>query len=239
MIRRFYIIAFTLLSLYSYGQNIIFQPNINHKAQILKQNLNLTQDSLLLESKKTIKQVDIFNNDFLKSITVDSTKTAIALNKLPIGKFIIKARIDRKRIVMYLEKRSHNDKIIASTPKSKTQDTEHTSSTQSISEISKDNNSLYWVVYESNNGFGSHKSMSLKNIEDVNKMITQIKLEVQSKVGKNNKLLVYEIYNRSKFMTKQLRNHNYYKTHKSRFFNVIPIYDSLKETKNKKIKISS
>ena len=84
----------------------------------------------------------------------------------------------------------------------------------------------YWVVYESVGGSGSYKTMSLERKDDVAKMISKNKLEINTKIGKNNKLVVYEVYNISKFMRKQLRDPNYFSSSKSKFFNVEPYYTS-------------
>ena len=233
MIKQFYILLFSLLTVFSYGQSIMFQPNTNHKARKLLQTLNKTGDSLILESNKTIRQVDIFNKDFLKTIEIDSTKAKIDLNMLPKGNFIVKARLGRKRIVMYLKKSDDNKKLAEVAAREiKVKDNSDRSERQPLYQIKDNNNTLYWVVYESNTGFGSHKSMSLEYLDDIHDLIKKIKLELKSDIGKNNTLLVYEIYDRSKFMDKQLKNKKYYKSKKSKFFNVQPIYSSLQEKPN-------
>jgi hypothetical protein len=71
--------------------------------------------------------------------------------------------------------------------------------------------------------------MRLEYKDDIAKLISKHKLELKSNVGKNNKLIIYEVYNTSKFMPKQLRNPIYYKTEASTFFNVVPIYVSRDE----------
>lgn len=87
--------------------------------------------------------------------------------------------------------------------------------------------SYYWVVTESNSNFGSRKSMRLEHKNDIDKLISKNKLELQSKVGKDNTLIVYAIYNKSKFMNKQFRNPEYYQSkEKSNFFNSEPFYIS-------------
>ncbi|WP_456439616.1 hypothetical protein [Psychroserpens sp.] len=278
MTKNTYILAFLLCSILSYGQQVTFHENTNYRANVLHQSLDEDGKHLLLESKtEQITKVDIFNNDFSEIIDVYSNNTKIDINILPLGNFVIQARIGQKRIIMYLEK-SNDVKIAASNQKEvelninnlpsqqisnkiskeKNEDVKIASSDQKVentvnkgvkpstignvviadnekhayvvsesNKITKKNNSsFYWVVSESNSGFGSSKSMRLEYKEDVAKLISKVKLELKSNVGKNNILLVYEVYNRSKFMTKQLRNSVYYKTEKSNFFNVVPIYAS-------------
>ncbi|WP_456439617.1 hypothetical protein [Psychroserpens sp.] len=231
MVKKFYILVFILFATFSYGQNITFQSNVNHDARNLKQSLNETGDSLILESKKTIRQVDILNEDFFKSINIDSTKTAIDLNILPIGNFIITARIGRKRIVMYLEKSKleilKESNLDSSVNKDEYIDRSDSSPKQKPNTILENEKTLFWVVSESNSNFGSSKTMRLEYKSYIDKLISKIKLELKTDIGKHNKLFVYEIYDRSKFMTKQLRNSVYYKSETSEFFNVVPIYNSL------------
>ena len=267
MTKNTYILAVMLCSILSYGQQITFHKNVNSRASALLQSLNKEGDSLILESEnKQIIKVDIFNKSFSKRIDINSNKTKIDLKTLPLGNFIVQARIDQKWITMYLEK--NNDAEIAASDQ-KEQDlslnTKHKSyKNGSLDEKDQDinittkrkfnnketserkdqytsNNSLiikqksnstskpknsgyYWVISESNTGFGSSKSMRLEYKDDIAKLISKHKLELKSNVGKNNKLIIYEVYNTSKFMPNQLRNPIYYKTETSTFFNVVPIY---------------
>ncbi|WP_323788381.1 hypothetical protein [Psychroserpens sp.] len=222
------ILLLMISNFFMHGQHITFQKNINYKASNLHQSLNTNRDSLLLESKtEQILQVDIFNKDFSESINVHNTKTKIDLNKLPAGNFIIQARLHKKIIVMYLEKNKATT-IASSELKEKNIDHKGFAAKFKSNNLTEKNDaSYYWVVSESNSNFGSCKSMRLENKGDIVKLITKIKLELKTDVGKNNRLFVYEIYNRSKFMTNQLRNPGYYKTENSEFFNVVPIYNSL------------
>lgn len=232
MIKNFCILAFTLFSVCIYGQKTTFQKNANNRAKGLEQILNKKGDSLTLRSEKTISQVDIFNDDYMKSIDVNGNETKIDLSTLPLGKFVVQARLDRKRIVMYLERHEFfkektelnvsEESTIASTiiEEKSLESPKKTTTKPEKKPVS------YWVVYESNSGSGSYKSMSLERKEVVSEMISKNKLELNTEIGKNNKLIVYEVYNTSKFMRKQLRNPKYFNTSKSKFFNVDPYYVS-------------
>ena len=227
MTKNTYILAALLCSSLSYGQQITFHKNVNYRASALLQSLNKDRDSLILECKiKQILKVDIFNEVFSESIDVYSNKTKINLRTLPVGNFVIQAKIDKKWITMYLEK-NEDVKIVFSNQKLQDiGDIGLTPILVSNKNIKKENSLYYWVVSESNSNFGSNKSMRLEYKDDIAKLISKNKLELKSGVGKNNKLIIYEVYNTSKFMPKQLRNPVYYKTEESDFFNVVPIYTS-------------
>ena len=90
---------------------------------------------------------------------------------------------------------------------------------------------MYWVVYESNAQFSSRKTMGLKYVDEIQDLISKIELELNTEQSKNNKLFVYEIYDKSKFIRKQLRNKKYYKSKKSKMFNTEPIF----KAENKKV----
>ena len=216
MNKRLLILVFMIFNLLIYGQKTTFEKNVNYKARALNQTFNESTDSLFLKSKKTISQVDIFNKDYMKSIAVNGNETKIHLGELPLGRFIVQARLDRKRIIMYVtrtEALEEKPKIVLSQPKKPTK-------------TSKKRPTAYWVVYETKSGSGSSKSMSLENEEAVSKMISKNKLELSTEIGKNNTLVVYEVYNTSKFMRKQLRNRNYFKSPNSKIFNAEPYYSS-------------
>ena len=240
-IRTYSLIVFITFTLFSYGQEINFQKNVNSTATelLVVQELNKTGDSLILESEKIkIDQVDILNEDYLETIIVDSVKTIIGLKKLPVGNYVIQAKVEKHWIVMYMEK---SKKIVADidftdikalrklkqvSKESKDLMDESSLSSENSLENKDEENMMYWVVSESNSQFSSTKTMSLKYPEEINDLIAKVKLDVKSKTGENNKLLVYEVYNTSEFMSMQLKNRKYYKKTESDFFNVIPLYSS-------------
>jgi hypothetical protein len=211
-----------------YGQQITFYKNINPKASRLLQSLNKTEDSLFLESKhQQIVQVDIFNHEFSERIDIKSNVSKIDLSKLPLGNFVIQAKVDKKWIVMYLEKKDHGN-LSSSNQEQQNINYKGVAFKGKTNIIEKNKNALYyWVVTESNSNFGSNKSMRLEKKESIDKLISKNKLELKSNVGKDNILLIYAIYNKSEFMTKQLRNREYYKSAEtSKFFGKEPYYAS-------------
>lgn len=206
MIKNVFILILTFFTLFSYGQETTFQENDNYDARELKQIFNKKADSLILESESIIRQVDIFNENFMKSFVVNDYISKIDLSILPLGEFIVQARLGRKRIIMYIFRSG----VIENKP---------------ITLIKKEV-AYYWVVSEINTGSGSNKSMSLERKDVVNRLISKNKLEQKTKIAKYNKLTIYEVYNTSKFMRKQLRTPTYFKSSMSNVFNVIPYYSS-------------
>lgn len=206
MIKNIFILTLTFFTLLIYSQETTFQRNDNYDARDLKQTFNKKTDSLILESVNIIRQVDIFNSDFLKSFVVNDFVCKIDLSVLPIGEFIVQARMSRKRIIMYIVK---NGIVNVEPPKP----------------IKKE--VLYfWVVNEVITGFGSNKTMSLENKPQVARLISKNKLDVATKIAKCNKLTVYEVYNSVAFTKKQLKKPTYFKSSNSKIFNVVPYYIS-------------
>ena len=207
------------------GQQITFQKNINFQARELEQSLNKNRDSLYLESDKIIYQVDIFNDNYSKSISVNDNKSVIDLDTLPAGKFIIQARLKRKWIVMYLVKNEAtkiSEKSIIVAEASKDQNSDNNTSVKKLTK----KRTGFWVVHESITGSGSTKSMGFKNKEEVSRLIAKNKAELNTAIAMNNKLVVYEVYNTSQFMRNQFKNPSYFKSSESKAFNVVPYYSS-------------
>ena len=72
--------------------------------------------------------------------------------------------------------------------------------------------------------------MKLVYKDEIPNLIKKNKLELQSEIGKDNTLVIYAIYDKNKFMSKQFRNPKYYKkVKKSKYFNVVPYYSSFNE----------
>lgn len=227
---------FMCLTIFVYSQNIRLQHNVNYEAKHLKQNLNQLGDSLLLESINTIRKVDIFNKDYSKTFNIESHKTKIDLKTLPIGNFIVNVRMGRKHIVLYLEK--HDDKKLEALNKNAKNNVLITANDDLnfktnkaslvdavVNNPSHHKSSYYWVVYECNNNFGSSKTMKLEDKRKVDNLIARNKLERKTKLGKHNRLYVFEVYDVSEFMDKQSKNPEFYRSsNDSNLFNEIPLY---------------
>ena len=78
----------------------------------------------------------------------------------------------------------------------------------------------YWIVYKTN-GHSSGKEMRFGDEELVHKMISHINLDKRTKAGKNNELIVWEIYDVSKFLKYKMKNRNNLSS-EADCFNVVP-----------------
>lgn len=206
MMKHLFILILTAVTMPIYGQITTFQENDNYDARELKQIFNKEADSLILKSETIIRQVDIFNENFIKSFLVNDYVSKIDLSILPSGEFIVQARLRQKRIIMYIFRSG----VVEEKPLT----------------LTRKKASHYWVVYEINSGSGSNKKMSLEKEDVVNRLISKHKLEVNTTVAKNNRLTIYEVYNPSKFMREQLRKPAYFKSSNSTIFNVVPYYST-------------
>ncbi len=102
MLKNVYILVFMFLTLALYGQKSTLLQNINFRAKELKHNLNKAGDTLILSSEKTIYNVEIFNQDFEKTVDVRSNETKIPLHDTPLGRLVVQAKMPDKRIIMTL-----------------------------------------------------------------------------------------------------------------------------------------
>ncbi len=108
-----------------------------------------------------------------------------------------------------------------------TQTRQRTSLTNMLNWRSKktaENQKSYWVLEETNNGNGSHKTMRLVKEDAVMKMIEKNKLESKTSFGKLNKLTAWEVYDTVNFIKAQVENPNYINSSSSDLFSVVPYY---------------
>lgn len=85
---------------------------------------------------------------------------------------------------------------------------------------------FYWIVRNINKGQSSSKVMRMGEKDEVDRMIEQNKIDRQSAAGKRNELIIWEVYDASKFMKFQRLNADYANAKEADCFNVIPIYKS-------------
>lgn len=100
--RILYAAVFLLLTTSVYSQKSTLLQNVNVRAKELKHSLNKTGDSLILEGKRTIYKVEIFNNDYEQSLIVKDSKVIIPLNNVPVGRFVVEAALPDRLIVITL-----------------------------------------------------------------------------------------------------------------------------------------
>lgn len=252
MKKKIYTLLILLSTTFIYGQHATLLKNYNPKAKELKHSLNHSKDSLLLECENTILKVEIFNGDYEKITEIDGYNAQISLLDLPAGKFVIEAKLADKNIVMDLIKYDNiNEDSDASTRKNITEGSgmmldenlrlvksppKHSiSSILSRGKSKKATNTKqkhYWVINEVNNELGARKTMKLVDQESADKMIKKNKLEHNSRAGKLNELIVWEVYNTTQFMKHQISNPDFVYSSSSDVFNVNPYYSTENSIQN-------
>ncbi|WP_299125131.1 hypothetical protein [uncultured Winogradskyella sp.] len=243
----------TLLILFSAlilsGQNITLLKNYNPKAKELKHSLNKTKDSLILVSENTILKVEIFNEDYEDVVVVEGHNARIGLNKLPVGKFVVEAKLTDKVIVMDLIKYEDFNEttnsavpfekkdvaegrgmmldeslnLVKSTPKRSVGFMLNRGKTKKQSQKKQ---KFYWTITIVNNEIGSIKTMRLVDHESVERMIVKNKIVNKGSSNKLNELIVWEVYNKTKFMEHQVSNPDFIYSPNSEYFNTTPHYST-------------
>jgi hypothetical protein len=228
------------LTLFCYGQKSTLLENVNYRAKELKQSLSKNGDSLILIAERKIYKVEIYNSSLEKLITVEDTEVKIPINDLPVGRYVVDATLINKHIIMTLLRDEHFEEIksniaidtlVTSTyikPKVKQPfiDRHANLLSKRLTKSKPKTNTYYWVKYNINNGSTSRRIMRLENQDAVEKLIKKHQLEIKTLKGKHNKLTIWEVYDRTKFIKEQVSNPNYINSSTSGFFNVIPYYTS-------------
>ena len=236
-------------TLFISGQNITLLKNYNPKAKELKHNLNKTNDSLILGSENSILKVEIFNEDYENIIIVEADEAKISLNDLPIGKFVVETKLTDKTILLDIIKyKDFSNTTNSSVLNEKKNVAEGNGMmldeslnlverppARSLGSLlnrgktkiqSPKKQKFYWTITKTNNESGASKTMRLVDEESVERMILKNKIENKSASGKLNELIVWEVYNTSKFMEHQVSNPDFVYSMSSEFFNTSPHYSS-------------
>lgn len=232
------------VTLISSSQNISLLKNYNPKVKELNHELNQRKDSLNLKCDSKIIKVDIFNEDFDETFTVNDFKTSISLLNIPEGKFVVEVQLADKIVEMHVIKYNSDSKpsysnsnilegqgmmldeqlnVIKSPPK---RSIEYLLTKTKASDNKSRKKKFYWILLEVNTGNNSNKSMKLVDEYAAKKMIKRNKLVSKSNFSKSNKLYVWEIYDTTKFIKNQTANPDYINSSSSEFFNVDPYYVS-------------
>jgi hypothetical protein len=247
MIKIIWTLLFLFSTAISFGQDIILQKNTHPKTKELKHNLNQTKDTLIMGCESSIFKVEIFNEDYEKIIIVENIQAHIPLNDLPAGRFVVQAQLSNKIVVMHLVKRDnmndvHNsnlstvEKELAETKtmglsgdKNIKRNASHHSIEYLLSgrkpkRVSNKNQKFYWTLATVNTGDTSSRTMYLANQRTVDKMISKHKLEIKTSNARRNELIIWEVYDKSKFLEQQFANPDYINSSVSNFFDVSPYY---------------
>ncbi|WP_422105887.1 hypothetical protein [Winogradskyella sp.] len=232
------------LTMVSNSQDIVLLKNFNPKAKVLQHHLNKTRDSLILDCSQSIIKVDLFNGDFEKTVEVNNSKVNITLNDIPVGEFMIEVQLDDRTIIMELirydrAKNSSNACDSGELAYEKGTMLDENLNTINVTTTNRIENLLsprkrtakkkfFWVILKISNAPGSAKTMKLVDETIAKKLIQKNKLESNNATRKFNELIVWEVYDSSKFMQAQLADPNYINSTTSDLFNVIPYYTTTK-----------
>lgn len=236
-------ILFLFLTLWCYGQNSTLLQNIDYRAKELKHSLNKTGDTLILNSERDIIKVDIFNSDFEKTFLVNDRSTKIPLVNFPNGRYVTQVKVHDKLIIITLLRHTPNNNNTITQVEDKELEQDYSNSNfeahngSESKQLSADLSSkepvkfvrFYWIVRHINKGHSSSKLMRIGDKKDVERMIAQHKIDLKSKAGKRNQLVIWEVYNTSEFMRFKRRNPDYANVEDSECFNTIPYYESRSE----------
>ncbi|WP_299110965.1 hypothetical protein [uncultured Winogradskyella sp.] len=288
MLRNLSILVFMFLMLISYGQKSTLLQNINFRAKELKHSLNQSGDSLILASNKIIYSVEIFNQDFEKTVEVGAKDIRIPLHGTPLGRLVVQAKMPDKRIIMTLLRHEtindvtikkhkirlkvmdisniniqpkfnirpkaiikkleapitylHQQKLPKETLVENTEyallEADNVSKANnrarpSLSSMlnwkpkrANNSNKTFWISNIINSGTTSRKIMKMVNHNEADKIILKYKAEKKTKQGKLNQLTIWEIYDTTKFMERQVENPDYIFSRTSDFFDVTPYFTS-------------
>ncbi|WP_299519633.1 hypothetical protein [Winogradskyella sp.] len=236
-------ILFLLLTSLVYSQNATLLQNIDFRAEELKHALNKTGDTLILEGERNITKVAIFNDDFEKSLNVNSKKTKIPLTDFPNGRFITEVKVHDKLIIITLIRHKPLDNISKSVA---TKNTEVLNNGEKIISQNEAQGKLltntnletsihnepqrtvrfYWIVNKIYKGHSSRKIMKIGDKQSVEKIIRQNEIDLKTKTGQHNELVIWEVYDTSKFLRYKRINPDYANAEDVDCFNTIPFYKS-------------
>ena len=251
MKKRIYTLLILFITLSIYSQNATLLKNYNPKVRELKHNLNYAGDTLILASEKTILKVDIFNEDYEKLVVIEAFNAQIPLRDLPEGKFVVEVKLVDKVILMDIIKYNDTNEtenssisdvaegqgmmldeglnIIKNAPNTSI---EYILTREKKRNTSNNSQKFYWILVKINNESGSNKTMKLVDQKSADRMIVKNKLENSSTFGKFNELIVWEVYNTSKFMEQQVLNPDFMYSLTSDLFNTTPYYSTQKSVQN-------
>lgn len=236
-------ILFLLLTTLFYGQNATLLQNIDYRAEELKHGLNKTGDTLILEGQRDITKVAIFNDNFERSIVVDSKQTKIPLTDFPNGRYVTEVKVHNKLIIITLilhKPTDHFSKDIASNQiESLDEGQKLTTQVKAEGNVVEENSiepkeidapkpavRFYWIVNKIYKGHSSRKVMKIGDKEAVEKIIRQNEIDLKTRTGRHNELVIWEVYDTSKFMRFKRRNPDYANATEADCFNTVPFYKS-------------
>lgn len=249
MVKKIWTLLILFSTAMSFGQDIILQKNTHPRTKELIHNLNQTRDTLIMACENTIFKVDIFNEDYEKVVMVEDFQARIPLNDLPAGRFVVEVQLFNKIIVMHLIRHDYmqavtnanlvtGEKYLASA-KTKGLEEEKNEASKPLRHSLEfllsgrkskqeryNNQKFYWTLTIVNTGNTSSKTMRLTDQKTADRLISRHQLESKSFNARFNELIIWEVYDKTKFMEHQYANADYINSSASKFFNVTPYFTS-------------
>lgn len=90
----------------------------------------------------------------------------------------------------------------------------------------------YWVVYKINKGTSTEKIQKIADQEAVDRMIRKIEIDMKTKAGRLNELIVWTVYDASKFVKHKRKNRSDFMNIASESFKIEPYYEKVSEPNN-------
>ena len=287
MINLRLILVFFVFIQFGNTQETTLLKNINVRAQEVKHYLNSTKDSLVLESKRPIRSVYLYNKKVDIVYEIEDHNAQIFVNDLEIGRYVVEVVLIDKRIILTLlrgnpkiedyteepetapakklivkakkpkkaqktivnaasskvkvaknivkEKNNGNQKNVGKYDISKLLNTKTPKSdknTEYLKELKKEREANaskydYWVVRITNNGYTSKRIHKMATYAEVQRLIKQNELEINSRFSNNNILKVWQVLDKENFMIQKCLVPNYMYT-VSDYFEFEPYYSSQK-----------
>ncbi|WP_299101854.1 hypothetical protein [uncultured Winogradskyella sp.] len=249
-------LVYLLLTSFVYGQKSTLFQNKNSRALELKHELNKTNDSLILKCDRTIFEVVFFNDDFERVVRVRKKEAKIAITDLPVGQYIIETLLRDKLIVLTLVRNEEfklpKQDIIANVVKQeeKKPTPSQLLNRETITKKSdlavagkkavrtvevkrKQSTALYWIEYKINTGQNTLKTEKFGDQATIDQMIRKIEIDKKTKTGRLNELIVWKVFDSSKFLKHRRANKNNYSTTASDSYNTEPYYKEVNELDSK------
>lgn len=144
-----------------------------------------------------------------------------------IAEVVKKANAIAKKPTVAIKKSSIIDAAVIDI-KRKARSTKSSTSNGTLENSTGKSVQSYWIVYKTNNSHGGGRQMRFGDEELVNKMISHINLDRRTVAGRDNELIVWEIYDVSAFLKYKMRNPDF--NQPADCFNAVPYFKSEKGT---------
>ncbi|NRD19400.1 hypothetical protein HNV08_05020 [Winogradskyella eckloniae] len=253
-------IVFLLLISIAYGQKSTLVKNINARAQELEHSLNKAEDSIFFKCGRTIFEVVLFKEDFERVVRVRKNEAKIPIADLPIGKYIVEILLRDKLIVLTLirheiidvpsneilttadqpsellggENKTKTTKLAVAGKKAPPKKIIKKAKKRPVKKpvITSSPTILYWVEYKINTGQNTLKTQKFGDQNTIDQMIRKIEVDKKTKTGRLNELIVWRVFDTSKFIEHRKANKTNYHALPSESFNTEPYYKTTDQIDN-------